>query len=184
MQQKPGGKQINGNNIVIPQVTKSKSEFWYPREWPWAPVLKVLVQKGLVCGRFGWMDGWVRVLHPFHHDAIQHGQPDVITFQDGWPDVIQDGGHDVMSFKMADWLWCQEEQKTWIHVIAPPCFILLRWVQMSKSPAMCYNLKCSLKQWRCSILMPACLHRLLKTKRCNKNQEENKLMAIILLFHR
>ena len=59
MQQKPGGKQINGNDIVIPQVTKSKSEFWYPREWPWAPVLKVLVQKGLVCGR---SDGWMAEL--------------------------------------------------------------------------------------------------------------------------
>ena len=37
-------------------------------------------------------------------DVIQHGRPDAMTIQNGRPDGSQDGGQDVTSFKMADWL--------------------------------------------------------------------------------
>ena len=36
------------------------------------------------------------------YDVIQHGRPDAMTFQDGRPDVIHDGGQEVTSSKMAD----------------------------------------------------------------------------------
>ena len=59
--------------------------------------------------------------------VIQHGRPDAMTIQNGRPDASQDGGQDVMIFKIADWLWRQNEQKTSREVIAPPPPILYYW---------------------------------------------------------
>lgn len=39
------------------------------------------------------------------------GRPDVMTFQDSWPDVIQDGGQDLTSCKRSNWMWCQGVEK-------------------------------------------------------------------------